>query len=205
MPHYAYLIGMFDLLWQVFGHFADLSTKEQALLEDNFVFRQVPANYFLVHEGDIAHEFYFINKGLIRMYYNKDGADISAFFFTEGLFASSFDSMLTQSPSIQILETLEPTDLLVLSYEKLMGLYEVLPKMNVLTRKLVESRFINAQRILSSFILDSPETRYKKFIANQLGLLQRVPQHMIASFLGVTPVSLSRIRKRIADQERDSD
>ena len=52
---------------------------------------RVLLGYFLVREGDIAHEFYFVNKGLIRMYYNKDGADISAFFFTEGLFGSSLD------------------------------------------------------------------------------------------------------------------
>jgi hypothetical protein len=69
--------------------------------------------------------------------------------------------------------------------------------MNILTRKVAEQRFINAQRILSSFILDSPEDRYRKFEEQNKDLLQRVPQHIIASFLGITPVSLSRIRKRI--------
>jgi CRP-like cAMP-binding protein len=69
--------------------------------------------------------------------------------------------------------------------------------METLARKIAEQRFINAQLILSSYILDSPEERWKKFEATNGDLLLRVPHHMIASFLGITPVSLSRIRKRL--------
>jgi CRP-like cAMP-binding protein len=190
-------ISMFDLIYHYTSEMVSLTNKEKAIFEDAFTFRQVPKKFTLVKEGEIAREIYFINQGLLRLYYSKEGEEITAFIFREGLFASSYDSFLQQSPGIQSLETLEDCDLLVLSFDRLQELYEKLPKMNILTRKVAEQRFINAQRILSSFILDSPEDRYRKFEEQNKDLLQRVPQHIIASFLGITPVSLSRIRKRI--------
>jgi CRP-like cAMP-binding protein len=157
----------------------------------------VPKKFRLVEEGKIARELYFINKGLVRLYYTKDGEEITGFIFREQLFASSYDSFLRETPSIQTLETLEDCELLVITKSTLEQLYTTLPKMHILTRKVAEQRFVNAQQILSSFILDSPEERYRKFAAENGDLLLRVPHHMIASFLGMTPVSMSRIRKRL--------
>lgn len=175
--------------------------KELDLIESQFVFRQVPKKFKLVDEGQVANELYFILKGLVRLYYTKDGEEITGFIFRENLFSSSYDSFLRQMPSIQTLETLEDCDLLVISKEGMEKLYELVPKVNILTRKVAEQRFINSQMILSSFILDSPEERYRKFEAQNKDLLLRVPQHMIASYLGITHVSLSRIRKRLKDEK----
>lgn len=191
-------ISMFDLIYHYTSQMVSFTTREKAIFEDAFTFRQVPKKFTLIREGDISRELYFINRGLLRLYYAKEGEEITAFIFREGLFASSYESFLQQSPGIQNLETLEDCDLLVLTYDRLQELYKKLPKMNILTRKVAEQRFINAQRIFSSFILDSPEERYRKFEAQHKDLLQRVPQHIIASYLGITPVSLSRIRKRIS-------
>ncbi|HEX2534475.1 MAG TPA: cyclic nucleotide-binding domain-containing protein, partial [Chitinophagaceae bacterium] len=155
--------------------------EEEQLLESCFQFRQVPKKSKLAEEGKVARELYFINKGLLRLYYTKDGVDITAYIFKEGLFASSHESFLRQSPGIQTLETLEDCELLVITYSGLNRLYELVPKMNVLVRKVAEQRFINAQLILSSYILDSPEERYRKFAAEHGDLLLKVPHHMIAS------------------------
>lgn len=84
-----------------------------------------------------------------------------------------------------------------MTFDDLNTLYKKVPRMETLARKIAEQRFINAQLILSSYILDSPEERWKKFEATNGDLLLRVSHHMIASFLGITPVSLSRIRKRL--------
>lgn len=181
------------------GSMIKLSSKELDLLENHFVFRQVPKKFKLVDEGEVADELYFILKGLVRLYYTKDGEEITGFIFRENLFASSYDSFLRQSPSIQTLETLEDCELMVITKSGMDALYEALPAINVLTRKVAEQRFINSQMILSSFILDSPEERYRKFELHNKDLLLRVPQHMIASYLGITPVSLSRIRKRLME------
>lgn len=190
---------MFEFIYRYVNHFISLTEKEKSIFENAFTFRQVPKNFVLIEEGKVATELFFINKGLLRLYYTKDGDDITGFIFREGLFAGSYDSFLRRSPGIQTLETLEDCDLLVVTADNMELLYEQIPKMNILTRKIAEQRFINAQMILSSFILDSPEERYRKFEEQHKDLLLRVPQHMIASFLGITPVSLSRIRKRIAE------
>ncbi len=187
---------MFTGFHQIASQFVDLSAGEKKLLENAFSFRQIPKRFRLVSKGEVATELYFINKGLIRLYYTKGEEEITGFIFKENLFASSFDSFLRMTPSIQTLESLEECELLVISKDKLEELYHTLPNVNILTRKVAEQRFINAQQLLSSFLLESPEERYKTFELQHKDLLQRVPQNIIASFLGITPVSLSRIRRR---------
>ena len=177
-----------------------LSESEWKTIRNKFIFRQVPKKYILVKTGDIADEIYFLSKGVLRLYYEKDGEEITAFIYSENLFASSYESFLKQSKSIQCIDALEDCDLLVLSYQSMQELYKIVPKFNIIARIVAEQRFINAQQILSSFILDSPEERYLKFTNQFPDLIQRVPQHIIASYLGITPVSLSRIRKRIFDK-----
>jgi CRP-like cAMP-binding protein len=188
---------MFEHFYRYTSSIISFTGAEKQLLESAFTFRQVPKKFKLAEEGRIAKELFFINKGLVRLYYTKDGEEITGYIFKEHLFASSYDSFLRQVPSIQTLEALEDCDLLVISQKDLGQLYEALPKMHILARKVAEQRFINAQQLLSSFILDSPEERYCKFEEQQGDLLLRVPHHIIASFLGITPVSLSRIRKRL--------
>lgn len=193
---------MFDALHQLITQFVTFSDREKAILENAFVFKQVPRKFALVRQGQVANELYFINKGMLRLFYENEGDEITAFIFRENLFASSYDSFLRQTPSIQSLEALEEADLLVITQSKMNELYEELPKFNILTRKIAEQRFINAQQILSSFLLDSPEERYEKFMQQNGDLLLRVPHHIIASYLGMTPVSMSRIRNRLAQQKR---
>jgi CRP-like cAMP-binding protein len=188
---------MFSALFNYCSQLVSFTREEQQIIESYFSVRQVPKKFTLIQNGKIARELYFINKGLLRLYYTKDTEDITAFIFREHLFASSYDSFLRQAPSIQGLDTLEDSELLVITYDDLNTLYKKVPRMETLARKIAEQRFINAQLILSSYILDSPEERWKKFEANHGDLLLRVPHHMIASFLGITPVSLSRIRKRL--------
>ena len=188
---------MYSQLKKSIEKIIQLSTKEWSIVENAFTFRQISKNFLLQEERKTAKEIYFINKGILRLFYNKDGEEITAFIFSENLFASSYQSFLEQSPSNQLIESLEESELLVTTYSQIQNLYQTIPKFNFLARIVAEQRFINAQKILSSFILDTPEQRYVKFSKENPDILQRVPQHIIASFLGITAVSLSRIRKRI--------
>ena len=191
---------MFEELFKSISALVDFTPHEKRIFQNAFTYKEVPKKFTLISEGQIANELYFINKGLLRLYYNNEGEYITGYIFREHLFAGSYDSFLRSTPSIQYLETLETSELLVLSKEKLDFLYESIPKVNILTRKIAEQRFINAQQILSSFILNSPEERYQKFERKNGDLLLRVPHHIIASYLGITPVSLSRIRKRLLEK-----
>src|SRR4051812_46701323 len=165
---------MFETLYQYIKPFVSFTEDEKQLLESAFSFRQVPKKVKLAAEGKVAKELYFIVKGLVRLYYTKDGEEITGYIFKENLFASSYDSFLRQTPGIQTLETLEDCDLLVITYNRLQQLYDELPKMHIVARKVAEQRFINAQQVLSSFILDSPEERYRKFEEQHGDLLLRV-------------------------------
>lgn len=187
----------FAQLHQLVQDLAPMPAAGFQRLKEAFSVLELPRKIKLTEVGKVAHALYFVNKGLVRLYYEKDGTDITAFIFREGYFAASYESFLRQQPSNQCLETLEEVELLALSHQALECLYVELPELHILTRKVAEQRFINAQRILSSHILESPEERYRRFLEENGDLLLRVPHHMVASFLGITPVSLSRIRKRI--------
>ena len=187
----------YSQLKQYVSQWAPFSATELQWLEKQFVYREVPRKFSLIREGEIAHEVYFINKGCLRLYYSKEGDEVTAFIFLENLFATALDSLLQQTPSQQNLETLEDSELLVIDHNNFQRMYAHSVNFQIMGRRVAEQRFINAQHILSSYILDSPEERYQKLLQSQPEWFQRVPQHYLASFLGITPVSLSRIRKRI--------
>lgn len=189
---------MFENIRSIISSILPLSEEEWGIFENAFQVRTVPKKTILSRNNAIARELFFINKGLIRLYYiNKRGEEITAFLFKENLFASCYESFLAQRPSIQEMETLEDCELLSITHDNLQYLYKKIPAINIVTRVVADQRFINGQKILSSFILKTPLERYTDFLADQPDLLQRVPLQYIASFLGITPVSLSRIRKRI--------
>ncbi len=187
---------MFEAFRQYTSQFITLSVSEQQGFENIFACRQVPAKTKLTREGQTANELFFINKGLVRLYYTKEEKEYTGFIFREHLFASSYESFLQQTSSIQTLETIEDCELLVCQHQQLQQLYDKIPALHILARKVAEQRFMSAQMIISSFVLDSPEERYLYFLRHHGDLLLRVPHHIIASYLGISPVSLSRIRKR---------
>jgi CRP-like cAMP-binding protein len=189
----------YDKLKSMLESLVSLSEQEWALLSGAFTERVVDSKTIIAREGEIEKEIYFVCSGLARLYYQtKDNDQITAFIFYENMFASCLESFIKQHPSTQNLETLESCTLLVLTKDKLDALYEQVPKTHVIMRKVMEARFIASQQLLSSYILAGPKERYELFALHYPHLVQRVPQYILASFLGITPVSLSRIRKRIA-------
>lgn len=189
----------YDNLRSAFESLVPLSDQEWALLGGAFTERVVESRTVITSEGEIEKEVYFISSGLARLFYKtKDNDQITAFIFCENMFASCLESFIRQQPSTQNLETLENCTLLVLTKDKLDALYEQVPKIHVIMRKVMEARFVASQQLLSSYILAGPKERYELFALHYPHLVQRVPQYLLASFLGITPVSLSRIRKRIA-------
>jgi len=166
------------------------------------VIREVKKKTILLKEGDVSQEVFFIMKGCIRLFYIKDGDEISECFFTEGILGGAHDSFISQTPSRNWLETIEDCTLLTLSYTNLQLLYSEIPQMNELVRKVMEERFVYLQQLFTSHILDTPEQRYEKLVRERPDLINRVPQHQLATFLGITKVSLSRIRTRTQAREK---
>ena len=173
------------------------SDNEIQIALSRFEEKKLKKKTTLLSAGQISQELYFIINGCMRLFYEKDGNDISAYFFTENMFAGAYDSFTSQQKSRHSIETIEDCHVLSINYKNLQQLYKDVPKMNEVARKILEERFFDLHKLYTSFILDSPEERYLNLIKERPELLQRIPQHQIASFLGVTPVSLSRIRNRV--------
>lgn len=142
----------------------------------------------------------FISKGLARLLGHKDGEEKTLFFFKEGMFAGSIQSYLFEKPSHLVLEALEEIEGLEISREDLEFIVQKSPDLSFIIMTYTQLRLSALLHFFSSFVLDNPEERYEKFLVNEPELFNRVPQHIIASFLGMTPVSLSRIRKRLLDR-----
>lgn len=177
---------------------ADFTDAEIAVIDQKFATRDIKRKTNLLRPGAIAKEVYYIYSGCMRLNYEKDGEDISAYFFTEGMFAGAYDSFMTAQPSRHAIEALEDCRVRVISQSDFQSLFTLVPHMNELVRKIVEERFISLHQLFTSHLLDSPEERYRGLLEHRPDLLRRVPQHQIATFLGVTPVSLSRIKGRVA-------
>lgn len=173
------------------------SDSELTVVLKYFVTKYIKKKTTLLPAGKVADEVYFIVNGCIRLFCIKDGADLSTYFFTEQMFAGAYDSFISRKPSRVAIETLEDTKVLALSYHSLEELYKVFPKMNEFVRKSIEQRFVLLHDLFTSYLLNSPEERYMNILRERPELLNRIPQHQLASFLGITPVSLSRIRNRV--------
>jgi len=180
--------------------FVNFTKTDKERLASALSFRQVKAKTELVSYDKRTDELFFLLKGCLRKYYVKDGEQITIYIMTENNFVSAFDSLMTGLPSKEVIECLEPCELLILTKSDLEKLYKQISLMNEFVRKILEQTLIQFQQALTSFILDSPEERYTKLLSRNPEILQRVPQHMLATYLGITATSLSRIRKRIVEK-----
>jgi CRP-like cAMP-binding protein len=183
---------------RIFRQFTDFSYIELEIIMPYFEPKEYRKKTTLLEIGKVSNEVFYLIKGCIRLYCQKDGVELSTYFFTENMFAGSYDSFLSRKPSKVAIETLEECEVLVLTHKGQEKLYEIFPKMNEFIRKAIEQRFILLHDLFISYLLNSPQERYLMLQKDRPDLLQRIPQHQIASFLGITRVSLSRIRNRIA-------
>jgi CRP-like cAMP-binding protein len=163
-----------------------------------FKMRDVPAKTSLLNEGEVARSMYFVESGCLRLWFNKDGKDITFQFFLENQAVSSIESFLGDKPSLFSLESIEPTTVACIGRRDWDRMYETYPQMRDVFLQVMLGRLEHYGRLFLSRIKDSPRERYEALVREQPEIIQRIPQHYIASYLGITPVSLSRIRSRMS-------
>lgn len=190
---------MLDSLKKNFDQIVQLNQEEWLTVKEAFEVQHVSSKQLLTNIGKVETNIYFVAQGILRLYcMNTKDEETTVYLYRENHFASCYQSFLTLTPSDQALEALENCILFSISKQNYDRLHREVPKMNIITRVVAEQRFINAQRIFSSHIMHSPEERYRQFERLHGDLLLRIPHHIIASFLGITSVSLSRIRNRVS-------
>ncbi len=153
---------------------------------------------FLIKEGQRNTDTYFVLTGLVRQYKLADGNEIITNFFNEGQWILSLTSFSANTVSTDYLICEETTSVVVGNEQKAQEIFKKFPRLETTSRAVMETEFAEQQKMLTSYLTDSPEQRYLKLLKDRPDIFQRVPQYQIASYIGVKPESLSRIRKRLA-------
>jgi CRP-like cAMP-binding protein len=162
---------------------------------------EVPAKTVLLEEGKVSQQYIFIEKGCVRTFFNDNGQDKTVQFFFENEGLSSFESFVNNTPGQFTIETIEPSVLYLLPKQYAIQLLDELshePDFVHMMLKIFARRQIHYVNELLSFIRDTPEQRYQRLLNERPHIVQRVAQHYIASYLGVSTVHLSRIKSKLA-------
>lgn len=160
------------------------------------VLRQYPGGTNLLRQGTTATEMYLVKTGCVRSWFNKDGTAITLQFFFEGETVTALESFLHDTPSEIFLEAIEDTEVGVISRESFLDkLHSDPDTRDWFHQEAIRKLLVHTRRLLSLLQL-KPYERYQQLLAGDSRILQRIPQQYIASYLGITPVSLSRIRHR---------
>jgi CRP-like cAMP-binding protein len=175
-----------------------LSKADLEALDECLIVRRIAKGDYIVKAGHVCRYVSFLTSGLARLYYNFEGRDISIGFVIPGQYTSEYESFLTQKPATQSIDALTDVEVIDLGYNDMQRLYKEFPAYQEFGRKIAEMLFIYLNQRNTALLALSPEDRYRHMIADQPALLQQVPQYMLASFMGVTPEHLSRIRKKIS-------
>jgi CRP-like cAMP-binding protein len=188
-------------LQRFIANYTPVTASEWNQIEPCLVREQVAKNKLLLAEGAVCRHLYFMQSGLLRFYILKDGTEITKYFTDVPYLFTSQKSFTSQQPAKESIETLEDTVLWRMTYEDAFRLLTV-DAWNTFIRKLIQEVQSFTEEILEAVQTETAENRYRLLLATQPALVQRVPLKHLASYLGIAPQSLSRIRKIIANPHR---
>ena len=187
---------MDEVIFDFLSKYIELTEEEKAIISDQKFVKSFKKGTVLLAEGDIARECFFILQGCVYSYYLVDGEIKVTEFFTEKQ-AITPVSYTTKEPSEYYLECLEDCIISMGSPERTAELMTKIPRLATLGSIMLEDELASQRIKYDTFIKLSPEKRYQNLQKQAPELLDRIPQYLIASYLGVKPESLSRIRRRI--------
>ena len=190
---------MSSKLLQAILDISHISKEEEKLILNSFKESTFRKGDFLLKAGKIARYVAFLEEGLVRYFVYKNGEESTFEFTSSGEFISDYQSFRSKTPSNQNIQAIEDCKLYLIGYDALQKIFREVENGNLLGRIIVEHRFDVMVNQLLSVYMHSHEERYIQFVKHYSDLTQRIPQYMIASYVGVKPESLSRIRKRFTE------
>ena len=193
---------MYELFFHKFNEKVNLSEEEEEVIKQYLTPKKLRKKQYLLQEGDVCKHIAFIEKGALKAYVVDDaGAESIIQFALEGWVISDLYSFLTGEPATYNIDALENAELVLISKSAHEELLKKIPKYETYIRLQITGAYIALQKRLTSIISLPLEERYKNFLAVYPNIAQRVPQHMIASYMGLTPETLSRVRSRMASRK----
>jgi len=192
---------MENILFDYLSKYIQLSADEKMAIIDLDIFKQYKKDTILLKEGQNSDNGYFVLKGCIRCYYIINGEEKTTNFYTE---AESLEPVckVNKKPSEYFVSSVEDSILIVANSKMEKMIYEKFPKFETLCRVLSADLLAKNQSSFDEFKTSTPEQRYLNLLKNRPNLIQRVPQYQLASYLGLTPQSLSRIKTRLTEKKQ---
>lgn len=194
---------MIEKFVKFISKYSPINQEETEYIEKNIPLKRFSKNEVFFREGSISKAIYFILEGCVRLFYNADGKDKTAYFYTEGKFLCANESFINKTPARENFQALENTTLMVFTEANLIDLLKNYSNFENVERFAILDELVTSNRLIESFTTQSPEERYIELLDSNRELFQRVPQQYIATYLGVSPESLSRIRKRISQKSNE--
>jgi len=189
-------------LLEYISKYVNLTTEEEAMLLSKIIHRKYLKDQYIVQQGDVCKSECFILSGITKTFYiTDDGQEHIVMFSIEDWWASDMGSFITQTPADYNVQCIENTELIQFTYEAIEELYILIPKLERFFRKIVERALAASQkRIVRNFSLTAKE-RYLIFKESYPKIDQRIPQYMIASYLGITKEFLSKIKSQLIQEQ----
>jgi CRP-like cAMP-binding protein len=194
---------MQDILFDFIAKYVSLTEDEKNALLSLDLFRSVKKGTILLKEGQESKDSYFVLKGCIRSYYIIDGEEKTTAFYTE-MDALTPHSVINKGPSQYYINCVEDSILTISNSDMEVEINSKFPKFEIMCRKLSEELLAEQRIDFDEFKTSSPEQRYLNLLQKRPDLIQRVPQHQLASYLGIKPQSLSRLRARILKKSKEA-
>lgn len=193
---------MNNLLFKYMNKFTSLSEEEQLAIMGDILIKEYKKGTVLLAQGDVPSKCYFVLKGCIRQFsIDEKGKEVTSNFYTEEQAIVIFNHHKLDKSSAYTFTCLEDSVLVVGDLNTVKEMYNKYDQLELLTRKMMEENFGQVQDEFAGFIASTPEERYKAILRKRPFLIHRVPQYQLASYLGITPESLSRIKKRVDMKE----
>lgn len=192
------LTKMKSAVVQFLSNFSELDESERNLIAEKLTFKEFSKGSVLVEAGSVPQACYFVLKGCIRQYHvDSEGNERTTAIYAEDDGAVSSNDYVNQSASKSHLVCVEDTLVLLGNPEKDEAMYAEFPKLREITNSMIEQNLGKTKEDFANFVSSSPEDRYLSLLEKRPHLFNRVPLHQLASLIGITPESMSRIRKRL--------
>ncbi|CAG9614789.1 hypothetical protein BACCIP111899_04022 [Bacillus rhizoplanae] len=186
------------ILLKYLTKFTTFNEEEQQAIVKDILIEEYKKGTMLLRQGDVPTKCYFVLKGCVRQYsIDETGKEVTSNFYTEEQAIANFNYHKQDKSSVYSLTCVEDCILVVGDLDTEKDMYNKYTQLETMTRKMIEEKLGDMQDEMASFIASTPEERYKALLQKRPHLVNRVPQHQLASYLGITPESLSRIKKRI--------
>ena len=189
---------MYPNLLNLLHAIVDLDKEEEKLITSSFKPLSLSKNDYFLKEGDVNKNIGFLQKGLVRYFVYRDDEESTFEFTKEGEFIADYQSFNNKTISIQNIQAIEDCELLIIDYPSVQNIFQSTKNGNLIGRLIIEHRFDVMVNQLLAIYMQNHQERYKSFVNQYSDLLQRIPQYLIASYVGVKAPSLSRIRRRFA-------